>query len=615
MKKSIKASSIVFTAFSLILSAGAGPAAAADYDTATLVSTYSFPPVLQEITVEKTGSITGTVVVDTRYEADVSLLFTDENGKERGAIQIWNGGKEKLPAGISTKAKNGKDRVLHPSGQSIEINVKTLTFTIPAKSLDLAPGEYMVVVRGRDSAFFVPNVTREEYSKKKQIVLPDMRVEKVFPGEIKVDKAGAIQITIKSSAVSVQAKWVLVIIDEDGVEVERIAINPKNPKVSLGSLKLSSGEYTLYLEVTDGGGVLRSKPAVLVIPVSGAAGSGTGTAGTGTGGLTGSGAVGTGTAGNGGFAPSVNFPGQILLSEDGAIQIRLNITSEYAKARFTLLIANEDGKVVKRIPINLKSPTISGKGLSLLAGEYSLILEMVNGGKKSYSSAVSWTISSKSSSTFTIPSGASFPGSLKVNSDGTISITLQWKTSYNGYEWFIVVYDEYGKSLKRVSLNPQNPIFSLQGLNLPTGGYTVVIEVEDTASGSRAISLPAFVTVNQTKDIVIFIDGQLQTFQKPPVEIDGRTLVPLRAIFEALGAKVDWDEATQTVTATKDNNTIQLTIGSKVAYKNGKKINLDVPAQLYNGDTTMVPIRFVSEALGAKVGWDAYSNSVVISNE
>jgi len=351
---------------------------------------------------------------------------------------------------------------------------------------------------------------------------------------------------------------------------------------------------------------------VLVIPTAGTAGSGAGNVGTGPGAGVG---IGTGTAGNGGFVPSLNFPGQIRLSNDGTIQIRLDLTSEYAKARFTLLVLNEDDKVVKRIPINLKNPTISGKGLSLPAGEYALVLEMVNGGKKSYSSSISWTISTKSSSTFTIPSGASFPGGIKVNSDGTISITLEWKSSYSSYEWYVVVYDEYGKSVKRISLNPKNPVFSLQGLNLPTGGYTIVIEVEDTASGSWATSLPAFVTVNQTRDIVIFIDGALQVFQKSPVEIDGRTLVPLRAIFEALGAKVEWDEATQTVTATKDNNTIQLTIGSKVAYKNGKKINLDVPAQLFNGDTTMVPIRFVSEALGAKVGWDAYSNSVVISNE
>ncbi|WP_338462034.1 copper amine oxidase N-terminal domain-containing protein [Brevibacillus borstelensis] len=612
MKRGFKAGSIVITVFSLILSAGIGPAYAADYDTAKLVSTYSFPPVFLEVIADQTGSITGTVVVDTRYEADVSLLFTDEKGKNRREIQIWNGGKEKLASGVTTKAKNGKERVLHPSGQSIEINIKTLTFTIPAKALDLAPGEYTVIVRGRDTAFFVPDVTREEYSKEKQIVLPDAGAEKVFPGGIKVDKDGTIQITIKSSAVSTRAKWVMVIIDENGEEVKRISINPKNPQISLGSLKLTSGEYTIYLEVTDGGDVLRSESAVLVIPTAGTAGSGAGNVGTGPG--AGVGIV-TGTAGNGGFVPSLNFPGQIRLSNDGTIQIRLDLTSEYAKARFTLLVLNEDDKVVKRIPINLKNPTISGKGLSLPAGEYALVLEMVNGGKKSYSSSISWTISTKSSSTFTIPSGASFPGGIKVNSDGTISITLEWKSSYSSYEWYVVVYDEYGKSVKRISLNPKNPVFSLQGLNLPTGGYTIVIEVEDTASGSWATSLPAFVTVNQTRDIVIFIDGALQVFQMPPVEIDGRTLVPLRAIFEALGAKVEWDEATQTVTATKDNNTIQLTIGSKVAYKNGKKINLDVPAQLFNGDTTMVPIRFVSEALGAKVGWDAYSNSVVISNE
>ncbi|TPG71547.1 copper amine oxidase N-terminal domain-containing protein [Brevibacillus laterosporus] len=130
-----------------------------------------------------------------------------------------------------------------------------------------------------------------------------------------------------------------------------------------------------------------------------------------------------------------------------------------------------------------------------------------------------------------------------------------------------------------------------------------------------ASTLPTFIPINQSKDIVIFIDGELQFFKKAPVEINGRTLVPLRAIFEALGARVDWDEATQTVTAMKDGTTIKLTIGSKVAYKNDKKLNLDVPAQLFNGDTTMVPIRFVSEALGAKVAWDGYSNAVIISND
>ncbi|USG64410.1 copper amine oxidase N-terminal domain-containing protein [Brevibacillus ruminantium] len=638
MKRHFTSSTVVLTSLSLILSAGIIPGNAhAAYEEATLVSTYSFPPILQEIVVAENGSLSGTVVIDARYQANVSLLITDEDGRDQGELVIWNGTKGKLGPGITTKAKDGKEKVLHPSGQSMYIEIKTLTFSVTAKALDLAPGRYTAVVRVQDTPIYVQDVTREAYSKEISFIVPGAKADKAFPGELKVDKDGTIQITIRSSSVSSQAEWMLVIVDEDGEIAGRISFNPKNPKVSLGNLKLSPGEYTIYLEVIDGRDTLQSKSVVVVIQAAGGSGAGTvvlgggaGSGGTGAGGTGGSGVgspgagaggygagSGAGTSGSSGTATS-NFPGQVLVSTDGTIQIRLDLNSADAKAKFTLLVKSEDGKVVKRIPINLKNPSsISGRGLSLPEGEYSLVLEMVSSGKRSYSSSVTWKVSTKSSSTvvFPIPSGDAFPGGIKVNTDGSISITIKWKASYSDYQWYVVVYDEYGKSLKRVSLNPQNPIFSWKELNLPTGGYSVVIEVVDPVSGSRAASLPAFVTVNQTKGILIFIDGELQVFPKPPVEIDGRTLVPLRAIFEALGAKVDWDEATQTVTATKDGNIIQLTIGSKVAYKNGQKINLDVPAQLFNGDTTMVPIRFVSEALGAKVGWDPYSNSVVISNQ
>ncbi|QQE73507.1 copper amine oxidase N-terminal domain-containing protein [Brevibacillus composti] len=642
MKKRFTKSTIVLTSLSLVLAAGVFPSYThAQYDTATLVSTYAYPPVLQELVVEKNGNLSGSVVVDSRFESNVSLLLSDEDGEQRGEIAIWKGGKGKLDAGVTTRAKNGQEKILHPSGQSMYIEVKTLQFTISADALDLPPGTYIAVVRASNTAVIMLDRTKVQYSKEWTFDVPDTREERAFPGELKVGKDGTIQITIKKNAVSARAEWVLVIMGEDDEIVERITINPQNPKLALGSLHLSPGEYTIYLEVIDGRDVLRSETAVLVISETDTAwGAGTGTggigggagaggigggagAGAGAGGLGGGTGTGLGTGGIGGGIPGsggvVNgtFPGQILVSEDGMISIRLEITSAYAKARFTLVIKNAEGKVVKRIPINLKNPTISSRGLSLPEGEYSLVLEMVNGGKRTYSSAISWTVKAKSSSTavFPIPSGASFPGSIQVKSDGSISITVNWKAAYSQYEWYVVVYDEFGKSLKRVSLDPQNPFFSWKELNLPTGGYSVVIEVVDPVSGDWAVSLPTFLTVNQTKDIVIFIDGELQAFPKAPVEIDGRTLVPLRAIFEALGAKVEWDEATQTVTATKDDNIIQLTIGSKVAYKNGKKINLDVPAQLFNGDTTMVPIRFVSEALGAKVGWDPYSNSVVISNE
>ena len=81
---------------------------------------------------------------------------------------------------------------------------------------------------------------------------------------------------------------------------------------------------------------------------------------------------------------------------------------------------------------------------------------------------------------------------------------------------------------------------------------------------------------------------------------DDRTLVPLRAIFEALGATVEWNDPT--VTANKNGINISLQIGSNEMYVNGEVKTLDVPAKLMN-DRTFVPIRAVSEAFNCTVNW------------
>jgi len=87
------------------------------------------------------------------------------------------------------------------------------------------------------------------------------------------------------------------------------------------------------------------------------------------------------------------------------------------------------------------------------------------------------------------------------------------------------------------------------------------------------------------------------------VLVEGSTLVPMRCIFEALGAQLEWDGATQTVTATKDTKKIRLTIGSKTAYINDFPLTMAVAPALINGKT-YVPLRFVAESLGAEVSWD-----------
>ncbi|OPY57983.1 MAG: hypothetical protein A4E55_01251 [Pelotomaculum sp. PtaU1.Bin035] len=112
----------------------------------------------------------------------------------------------------------------------------------------------------------------------------------------------------------------------------------------------------------------------------------------------------------------------------------------------------------------------------------------------------------------------------------------------------------------------------------------------------------------------VFLDGQLMTFDVPPVIVEGRTLVPLRAVFQSLGANVTWDEDTKTVTAARGVTLIKLQIDNKTAFKNNQPVYLEVPPTIMN-DRTLVPLRFVSEALEARVDWDGPSQTVTITSK
>lgn len=109
----------------------------------------------------------------------------------------------------------------------------------------------------------------------------------------------------------------------------------------------------------------------------------------------------------------------------------------------------------------------------------------------------------------------------------------------------------------------------------------------------------------------VVVDSQSLALDQPPVIVNSRTLVPMRAIFEALGCEVSWYTDTQAVVAQKDLQSISLTVGDDTLYLNNKKIKLDVPAQIVNGHT-MVPLRAISEALHATVAWDADTETVIV---
>ena len=115
----------------------------------------------------------------------------------------------------------------------------------------------------------------------------------------------------------------------------------------------------------------------------------------------------------------------------------------------------------------------------------------------------------------------------------------------------------------------------------------------------------------EDRPIRVMVDGAELAFDVDPVIENDRTLVPMRLIFEALGAKVDWDEATRTALAVKGDVKISITIDSAELMKNSKAVVLDAPARLIGG-RTLVPVRAVSEGLGAKVDWDETSRTVQI---
>lgn len=112
----------------------------------------------------------------------------------------------------------------------------------------------------------------------------------------------------------------------------------------------------------------------------------------------------------------------------------------------------------------------------------------------------------------------------------------------------------------------------------------------------------------------MFVNGKIVPLDAPPIIVNSRTLVPLRAIAEALGADVKWDPDARQVTVKLNDTTILLTIGNPLAMVNGLITPIDTPPIISNG-RTMVPLRFIAETLNAEVSWNPDSKTVDIVHE
>ena len=116
---------------------------------------------------------------------------------------------------------------------------------------------------------------------------------------------------------------------------------------------------------------------------------------------------------------------------------------------------------------------------------------------------------------------------------------------------------------------------------------------------------------NNNDSVSVIINGDYINFDQPPMIVDGRTLVPMRKIFEIIGATISWDGTAQTVTSEYKGIIVKLTIGERKIYINNSAKKIDVPAQLIN-DTTYVPVRVIAEAFNCDVEWDGDAKTVLI---
>lgn len=113
--------------------------------------------------------------------------------------------------------------------------------------------------------------------------------------------------------------------------------------------------------------------------------------------------------------------------------------------------------------------------------------------------------------------------------------------------------------------------------------------------------------------VLLQVDGEKVEADVPPVIVKEKTLIPVRAVFEDMGADVSWDEDARLVEIKMGSSDVKLTIDSKTAFVNGTPKTMDVPALIIDG-RTMIPVRFVGESLSCGIGWDDLSRTVIITS-
>jgi transglutaminase-like putative cysteine protease len=131
--------------------------------------------------------------------------------------------------------------------------------------------------------------------------------------------------------------------------------------------------------------------------------------------------------------------------------------------------------------------------------------------------------------------------------------------------------------------------------------YDIIVKASDTPFPKEKVTRP----------VVMYLEDIPLIFDVDPLIVEGHTLVPMRGMFKAMGASVEWDAKTKRVTAREEGSIVILEIGSKTAWINGESVSLDTAPVIY-GNRTLIPLRFAGESLGKKVIWDGQTRTINI---
>jgi hypothetical protein len=154
-------------------------------------------------------------------------------------------------------------------------------------------------------------------------------------------------------------------------------------------------------------------------------------------------------------------------------------------------------------------------------------------------------------------------------------------------------------------------------VHLSMGSNTIALQAVDVAGNSTKKQV-AITRVLPTTTVEVTIDsnqmlvnGEAVFLEASPIIIHGRTMLPIRALIEALGGTVEWDPSLHAITLTLGSSVVALTVGKNTADVGGQAVKLDVPPTIANG-RTLVPLRFVAENLGCQVTWDVPTRTATV---